>query len=98
MCIERTSSDESHLNNTSQGGTAQLLPLEQVDSEILEMAIKACRVNKLQVAGVDVITNKNNGEFYILEVNIAPQVSSGSFISEKSEKYAKMLQELLYEK
>lgn len=95
MVIERISDGSSHLNNTSQGGSAEVLQLDKIDPEILEVSVNAARLTKLQVAGVDVMTNSQTGEFVLLEVNNAPQVSSGSFVEEKSEYYADMIKELL---
>lgn len=95
MVIERRSEGKSHLNNTSQGGTATILPLEAVSDEMLEISKKAAKFTKLQVAGVDVMTDLRNGDIYLLEINNAPQVSSGSFMEEKSEKYAKMLTKMV---
>ncbi|MDO4872405.1 MAG: hypothetical protein Q4A27_03225 [bacterium] len=91
MVIERKSGGDSHLNNTSQGGRAQILPFESVSKEILEISKKAAKFTKLQVAGVDVMLDSRNGDIYLLEVNNAPQISSGSFMEEKAEKYAKFL-------
>lgn len=97
MVIERRSGGDSHLNNTSQGGAAEIIPLEEISNEILEISKKAAKVLKLEVAGVDVMTDSRNGNIYLLEVNNAPQISSGSFIEEKSEKYAEMITEILSE-
>lgn len=97
LVIRRTSGGATHLNNTSQGGRAELLPLESVDPRILDVSVKAARLAKLEVAGVDIVIDKQTGEFSLLEVNNAPQISSGSFTSEKAVAYAEMLRELLKE-
>lgn len=95
MVIKRTSDGSSHLNNTSQGGQAEVLDNETIDGQILDISIKSAQVTKLQVAGVDIVTSKDTGEFYILEINNAPQVSSGSFQEEKSNAYVEMIKDLL---
>jgi len=94
LVIKRIGDSESHLNNTSQGGKAVIIPLSEVDAEILKTAERASKLLKLQVAGVDVVFDENTGEHYILEVNNAPQISSGSFLEEKAELYANMLKSL----
>lgn len=95
MVIKRTGDGTSHLNNTSQGGNAEIIPLDQLDPAILETSVAAARATKLEVAGVDVMIDSRSGRFYILEVNNAPQISSGSFMEEKAERYAEMVRELL---
>lgn len=97
LVIGRTSGGATHLNNTSQGGSAEVLPLENVDARILDVSVGAARSTKLQVAGVDVILDKRTGDFYLLEVNNAPQISSGSFTAEKAAAYANMIRELTQE-
>jgi D-alanine-D-alanine ligase-like ATP-grasp enzyme len=42
-----------------------------------------------QVAGVDLVQDKLSGTWYILEVNNAPQLRSGSFVDEKAAMIAK---------
>ena len=39
--------------------------------------------------------DQRNGDIYLLEVNNAPQISSGSFTEEKAVEYAIMLKELV---
>lgn len=95
LVIERTGNGSSHLNNTSQGGDARIVPIKDVDSEILEMSIRAAELTKLQVAGVDVMTDSRSGKHYLLEVNNAPQISSGSFIEEKADEYSRMIRRLI---
>ena len=48
----------------------KLVPIE-IDAEIAEMALKAARLLEIEIAGVDVIEDKNTGQRYILEVNRA---------------------------
>ncbi len=95
LVIRRYGDGSSHMNNTSQGGSAEIIPLEQVNEKILDDSVRAARAEKLEVAGVDIIINSDTGEHYILEVNQAPQISSGSFVEEKTAKYVEMLQNLV---
>lgn len=95
MIIKRKGDGSSHLNNTSKGGAATMLDIESMDRRIIDMAVAASRIEQLEVAGVDVIFDKVTGLPYILEVNQAPQISSGSFVHEKTERYAKMIEEML---
>ena len=95
MAIRRSGNSDSHLNNTSQGGSAEIIPLEELDSAILDISVKAAQHSKLQVAGVDVVLNSQTGEMYLLEVNNAPQISSGSYLEEKAELYAGFIKDML---
>jgi glutathione synthase/RimK-type ligase-like ATP-grasp enzyme len=95
FAIRRMAESGSHLNNTSQGGAAEIVPLENMNEAILDMAIKVSRVEGLEVSGVDVVIDNTNGKFYILEVNHAPMISSGSFQDEKAKVYANMIAEIL---
>ena len=95
LVIERKGVDGSHLNNTSQGGAAQIVSIESISSEVIDICIKAASAARLQVAGVDVMFDSANGKPYLLEVNNAPQVSSGAFQDEKVEKYSEMLLEMV---
>ena len=94
LAIERKGDGVSHLNNTSQGGSARIVPVESIQQKVIDMCIKAAEVTKLQVAGVDVMFAAD-GEPYLLEINNAPQVSSGSFKEEKAQKYSEMLLEMV---
>ena len=98
MVIRRSSDGSSHLNNTSQGGQAEIIQTEQVSLEVMKTCIKAAELTKLQVAGVDVIYDLRNKDFFLLEVNNGPQISSGSFVKEKSIAYANMIASMLYGK
>lgn len=95
MVIRRSGDGSSHLNNTSQGGAAELVDVESIDAAIIDESIAAAHALKLQVAGVDVMQDTRTGDYYFLEVNNAPQISSGSFMAEKSEAYAQMIREML---
>lgn len=83
LVISREASEDSHLNNTSQGGSAVLAEAEQVPDWVLRDAIKIARHLDMTFAGVDVLADKNTGEYFFLEVNSQPQLMSGAFVDEK---------------
>ncbi len=91
LIIRRTAAEGSHLNNTSQGGEAEILNTSSISEDVTEDAIKAAEVEGLEVAGVDIIFDKNTGKHYFLEVNRAPQLGTGSFPDEKISAYAEMI-------
>lgn len=73
----------THLNKPSGGSNASMLNLDELDIEAKELAEKAAVCMERQVAGVDLLKDKNTGTWYILEVNNAPQLRSGSYLDEK---------------
>lgn len=95
MAILRKGKGDSHLNNTSQGGSASLVPLSQLSKKIISDCLRAVDLEKLQVAGVDVVIDRNTNRHYFLEVNRAPQLATGAFIEEKLKAYSDMISEIL---
>lgn len=88
-------SKNTHINNTSQGGVAELLSASVFSPEVQEEILKASRIEQLEVAGVDVIFDKLSGKHYFLEVNRAPQIGTGSFSEEKIASYADFLNSIV---
>ena len=80
MIIFRTGSGESHLNNTSAGGQAQLIEKKKAPEKILNLAVRAAEAMELSVSGVDVIVDKGSGRAAVLEVNQGSQIVTGAFI------------------
>lgn len=97
LVIDRRRKDAStsHLNNTSQGATARLISIEDVDQKLLQLSIKAADVMKREIAGVDIILEKHTGTPYVLEVNASPQIASGAFEEEKLMIYENYFKDLL---
>jgi glutathione synthase/RimK-type ligase-like ATP-grasp enzyme len=83
MTIRRSSNSDSHLNNTSQGGSAELIDNETLPAEILNDSRKIMQHYGMRIAGVDVIVDKNTGDPYFLEVNSQPQLMTGACLSQK---------------
>jgi glutathione synthase/RimK-type ligase-like ATP-grasp enzyme len=83
LLMRRQATERSHLNNTSTGGTAALLPLDTIDTSTTAMVVRAAAVTNRQVAGVDIVIDSKTNKWYILEVNNSPQISSGVFVDEK---------------
>ena len=95
LVIYRQAQGSSHLNNTSQGAVASIVPLSEVDPTILEDAKRAADVEHLEVAGVDIVTNHLNGQHYVIETNSSPQIASGAFPDLKTRAYADYLTSLV---
>jgi RimK family alpha-L-glutamate ligase len=94
LIIKRSrTKNKTHLNNTSVGGYAELVPIKGFNKKIIQIAQKAAKVLNRNIAGVDIIIDKN-GKFFVLEVNPSPQILTGSFVTEKR----KILKEYLISK
>ncbi len=89
---------KTHLNNTSSGAKVEKMELEDIPKEVLSLVKRAAAVDKLSVAGVDLIEDKSSGKWMVLEVNISPQLITGEFAEEKVEAYAEMIEEILDKK
>jgi glutathione synthase/RimK-type ligase-like ATP-grasp enzyme len=93
LAVKRSSVDnkdprKNHLNNPAGAVNAHLLTVTDIPSEVHNLAIRAAKTMDRQVAGVDVIRDGQSGEWFVLEVNTAPQIRSGSFIEEKKQAFA----------
>lgn len=80
---QRNNPDETHLNNTSQGAHASLLPLDTLSPELQQLCLTAANVLHREIAGVDLLFSRTDNSPYILEVNASPQIGSGAFMEEK---------------
>lgn len=86
MLIKRSAANGSHLNNTSMGGSAEIVPLETLPAKVRSQSEAVARNFTRDIAGVDIIFNKNQPEkFYFLEVNRSPQIEASSFSKEKAD-------------
>jgi glutathione synthase/RimK-type ligase-like ATP-grasp enzyme len=83
MVIGREAVAGSHLNNTSKGGTATEVELDEVSPQIIEQAHIIAKEFGMTIAGVDVLKDKNTGEHFFLEVNSQPQIMTGAFLDKK---------------
>lgn len=84
MVIYRKAAQGTHKNNTSLGGSAQLVTEDALPSAAIRASIKAAQVFKRNLAGVDIVFDKTAPEkFYFFEVNRAPQIEASSYSEEK---------------
>ena len=93
--IRRTSNDGSHLNNTSQGGAAEIVDVSFFPVESIRQAHVIARELKMGIAGVDLLYNDKTGEYAFLEINSQPQLNSGAFPSEKQLVVRRFIESLL---
>ena len=80
LAILRSSGGKDYRNNTSLGGSAKIIEL---DEELSNIAANAAKATDIKFAGVDIIEDKNTGERFVLEINRTPQFATGTFTDEK---------------
>ena len=96
LVIKRSAQKGSYKNNTSQGGTATLVEKERLSEDIRKACIKAAKGFSRNIAGVDVVIDKDNpDDFYFFEVNRAPQIEKSSFGDDKARVINRYFKELL---
>jgi glutathione synthase/RimK-type ligase-like ATP-grasp enzyme len=83
LLFERRASTETHLNNTSKGGVAAALPLEELPEEIRSEAKLLAQELGLRIAGFDIIPRLGTNELYFLEINLQPQLRTGALLPAK---------------
>lgn len=96
LIIKRSrTSEDTHLNNVSQGGSAQQVGLDEVPKELLTNAEKICKIFAREMAGIDFLPSSQAASHYVcLEVNAIPQLTSGSMVSEKMRRLAQVIEEI----
>jgi glutathione synthase/RimK-type ligase-like ATP-grasp enzyme len=94
LVIHRQAADStSHLNNVSTGGKATLVKNKAIPGEVHGSSILAADILQFDIAGVDMVQDKETGSWYCLEVNNSPQLASGAFVDEKRAAIAEFLKE-----
>jgi glutathione synthase/RimK-type ligase-like ATP-grasp enzyme len=81
---------KAHLNKPSGSANAIQREYEDVPAEVRELAVRSAHIMQRQVAGVDIVQDKHTKKWYVLEVNNAPQLRSGSFVDEKAKAVAQL--------
>ncbi|MBX4188496.1 hypothetical protein KW792_00140 [Candidatus Saccharibacteria bacterium] len=82
LIFKRASSGSSHLNNTSQGATATMVPLGEFPEGALRTARQTAKLFGREIAGVDILFDAE-GEHYVLETNETPALASGFALDDK---------------
>lgn len=91
LAIYRSANGKDFRNNTSLGGEASLVPLDELDSEVIKLATEAAKALNIKIAGADILQNRETGEYSVLEVNRTPQLASGAFTETKLEVIRELL-------
>lgn len=94
LVIRRSAVGDTHLNNTSQDGAADLVDISEIPQKVMDDVRKVMDSYNMTIAGVDVFSDKNTKEFFFLEVNSQPQLMTGAYLDKKEEIVGKFLKKL----
>ena len=85
----------THLNNTSQGGNAQVIKLSDIPEVYIQYAVSAAQSVRREIAGVDLLVSSNGDERVVIcEVNASPQLQTGAHTDKKLASLARYLERL----
>jgi glutathione synthase/RimK-type ligase-like ATP-grasp enzyme len=84
LIIKRSAQSDTHLNNTSQGGKADLVRSEEFPAEVIKQAHMLAKNLHMEISGIDVLEDSETHEMLFLEANSQPQLVTGAFLDEKA--------------
>ncbi|MEI6054350.1 MAG: RimK/LysX family protein [Candidatus Saccharibacteria bacterium] len=82
---------KSHLNKPHGGANAVELDVVGFDTDVIAIVRHAAAVMRRNVAGVDIVQDKNSKKWYVLEVNYNPEVVSGIYAPKRAAWLAELL-------
>ncbi|WP_307711244.1 RimK family alpha-L-glutamate ligase [Streptomyces sp. V4I23] len=88
IIMHRCTTDGSHLTNTEQGGHATLFDVETFEADVLDMAVRAVELMGCEIAGVNLVQDRQTRQWYVLEVSSNPAIGTGAFAEEKTRAYS----------
>ncbi len=80
-------------NNASLGAKEVFLDIDQIPSDVKELALSVCKICDFQWSGLDIVTDKITGKNYVLEMNRCPDLTKGSSEVEAAMTYLKSLKD-----
>lgn len=98
LVIRRSAVGESHLNNTSQGGVAEIVEDGYLPEHTFIEAHRIASELGMGIAGVDLLYDEDTGAYGFLEVNAQPQLATGAFPETKREMVSAYVASLLEDK
>ncbi len=68
----RTRVSDEWRNNSFLGAKENTLEADKNPKDLVDIGIKASRIMKCEIAGVDIIISKKSGKLYLIEINNSP--------------------------
>jgi len=78
-------------HNVSLGAKEEFLKIKDIPNNLEKIAVDGARALNVQIAGVDVATDKKTGEYYLIEINRGPGFTYDPDISPEMDELAKYL-------
>ena len=88
---KRTRTTDDYRNNVALGADEDFFDIKDIPNDVLDIAVRASKALNLNWAGVDVVTHKETGKNYVLEVNRRPGLTEKSSEITAAYKYIKGL-------
>lgn len=85
-------------NNVALGAREVFLNIQNIPSDMKELAVKAAQALGIEVAGVDIIVEKETGKLYVLEGNRGPGLTYDESISYEFKALAEFFEREVSEK
>lgn len=73
-CVKKNRAEGSVISNMSKGNEAVSIDINELSSDLKDLAIKSAQAIGIEFAGVDIIEDRNTKEKFVLEVNLSPQI------------------------
>lgn len=78
-------------HNVSLGAAEEFLKIKDIPGSLEKIAVEGARALNVQIAGVDIATDKNTGRYYLIEINRGPGFTYDTDISPEMDELAKYL-------
>ena len=91
----RKADGDSHLNNTSKGGSGGLVNVSDLPEAYIQDAKRAAQAVNLEIVGVDIIVDSKTGQHFVLETNSTPAIATGFMVAEKTKKFGDYISSLV---
>lgn len=75
-------------HNVSLGASEEFLKIEDIPADLENIAVSGAKALNVQIAGVDIATDKTTGEYYLIEINRGPGFTYDTKISPEMDKLA----------
>ena len=80
-------------HNVSLGATEEFLKIRDLPPKLEKIAVDGAKALNVQIAGVDIATDKATGECYLIEINRGPGFTYDTNISPEMDELTKYLEE-----
>ena len=78
-------------SNVALGAREEFISVDKVPAGMKEIAVNAAKTLKIETAGVDILVDKKEGKWWVLEVNRGPGITYDTSVSSELTEIAKFL-------